>query len=175
LTHPQTPARYVCVVDGGLMSADGGGGYDTHEELPHTQARNLQHTLARLAGAINQPGEMDPHKLNLDKTLVILTTEFGRTPYQQGSKGRNHWPYGFPTVFLGGPVQKAGIAGACRPSGKAIKAATPQEIRVAALIALGMWPFANESFNVSDVSGQTSESEAVAAVAQGILGLQGMG
>jgi hypothetical protein len=171
LTHPVAPARYVCVIDGGLLPADGGGGYDTHDELPHTQARNLQHTLGRLAAVINQPGEQDPHKLDLDKTLVVLTTEFGRTPFQQGKKGRNHWPYGFPTVFLGGPVHKPGVFGACLPTGKASLASSPQENRIAALLALGIWPFANESFNVADVAGVGSEPAAAVAVQQRQLGL----
>lgn len=173
LTHPQTPARYVCVVDGGLVSADGGGGYDTHEEAPHTQARNLHHTLTRLAQYINQPGEQDPHKIDLDKTMVVLTTEFGRTPYKQGTKGRNHWPYGFPTVMLGGPVHKPAVFGACRPTGKAQVFVSPQEVRIAALLALGIWPFANESFNVADVGGVSGEAEAVQAVQQRLFGVAG--
>lgn len=172
LTHPTAPARYICMIDGGLIPADGGGGYDTHEENPHTQARNLSHTLAGLARIINAPGEADPGKLDLDKTLVVLTSEFGRTPYQQGKKGRNHWPYGFPVVFLGGPVrsQHQGVFGACGPDARAVVASTPQENRIAALLALGIWPFANESFNVADVPGATSEAHAVQLVMQRQLG-----
>src|SRR6185295_1880492 len=109
LTHPTQPARYVCVIDGGLQIADGGGGYDTHVENSHTQARNLGHMLKGLMAIINQPGENDPTKLDLDKTMTVLTTEFGRTPYAQDKgKGRNHWPYGYPIVFMGGPIRSAG-------------------------------------------------------------------
>lgn len=31
----------------------------------------------------------------LDSTIVIFTTEFGRTPASQGTDGRDHHPYGF--------------------------------------------------------------------------------
>jgi hypothetical protein len=174
LTHPTAPAKYVCVIDGGLLLADGGGGYDTHGECSHTQARNLGHMLKSLTALINQPGENDPNKLDLDKTMILLTTEFGRTPYSQGGgKGRNHWPYGYPIVFLGGPVKQKGVFGATGPDGRAIpgSVSSPQENRIAALLALGIWPFAQESYNVSDVPGAADEKSAATLVKQRQLGL----
>lgn len=175
LTHPTERARYACVIDGGLLLADGGGGYDTHGENSHTQARNLGHVLRTLAGLINEPGEGDPGKLDLDKTMIVLTTEFGRTPFaQNGGKGRNHWPYGYPIVFLGGPIRGAGkgVFGACGPDGIALPgASSPQENRIAALLALGIWPFAQESYNVSDVPGATDEASAAALVKKRQLGI----
>ncbi|MFO0762526.1 MAG: DUF1501 domain-containing protein [Byssovorax sp.] len=177
LTHPTSPARYVCVVDGGLVQADGGGGYDSHAENSHTQARNLGHTLKSLMALINQPGENNPDKLDLDKTMIVLTTEFGRTPYAQGGgKGRNHWPYGYPITFIGGPIrpESKGVLGACGPDSRALPgASTPQENRIAALLALGIWPFAQESYNVSDVPGATTEANAAALVKQRQLGIMG--
>lgn len=174
LTHPVAPARYVCVVDGGLQLADGGGGYDTHGENSHTQARNLGHTLRSLMGLVNLPGEGDPNKLDLDKTMIVLTTEFGRTPHGQSPRGRNHWPYGYPIVFLGGPIRGAGkgVFGATGPDFKAIPGvSSPQENRIAALMALGIWPFAQESYNVSDVPGAGSEEGAASLVKQRQLGI----
>ena len=172
LTHPTTPAKYVCVVDTGLIGADGGGGYDTHAENSFTQSRNLSHTLKQLLALVNQPGENDASKIDLDKTLIVLTTEFGRTPYKQGLKGRNHWPYGFPIVFLGGPIQSenAGVYGACGEDGFATLASSPQENRIAALLALGIWPFAQESYNVADVPGSANEIDAVRVVQERQLG-----
>jgi len=175
LTHPTMAARYVCVVDTGLLSADGGGGYDTHFENSRTQARNLSHMLKSLMNLINQPGENDPNKLDLDKTMIVLTTEFGRTPFAQDSgKGRNHWPYGYPITFIGGPIRASnkGVFGACGADGRAIvSSSSPQENRIAALLALGIWPFAQESYNVSDVPGATNEANAAALVKQRQLGL----
>jgi hypothetical protein len=172
ITHPTAPAKYVCIIDGGLEPADGGGGYDTHFENSHTQSRNLSNTLTHLMNVINKPGENDPSKLDLDKTMIVLTTEFGRTPYKQGDQGRNHWPYGFPIVFIGGPVKKAnsGVFGACGPDAKATLFSSPTENRLAALMALGIWPFAQESYNVSDVPNATTEIEAATLVKQRQLG-----
>jgi len=172
LTHPTSPARYVCVIDGGLLMADGGGGYDSHKENSHTQARNLGHTLRNLMGLINEPGEHNPAKLDLDKTLILLTTEFGRSPdAQDGGKGRRHWPYGFPVTFIGGPIRTPGIFGACGPESYATVASTPQENRIAALLALGIWPFEPESYRVSDVPTASSHRAAAELVMRRQLGL----
>lgn len=173
LTHPTTPAKYVCIIDTGLLGADGGGGYDTHFENTFTQSRNLSHTLKSLLSIVNQPGENDPMKIDLDKTMIVLTTEFGRTPFKQGSKGRNHWPYGFPIVFIGGPVrsENKGVFGACGENGYATLASSPQENRIAALLAMGIWPFAQESYNVSDVPGAGNELNAALLVQQRQLGV----
>ena len=175
LTHETAPARYVCVMDGGLIPADGGGGYDSHDENPNTQARNLTHTLGGLMAILNAPGENDPTKLDLDKTLIVLTTEFGRAPQKQGKAGRNHWPYGFPVVLIGGPVRaaQAGVFGATGADGHATLAASPQENRIAALLAVGIWPFSQEAYNVADVPGATSEADAARRVRERQLGIFG--
>lgn len=173
LTHPTAPAKYVCVIDGGFLPADGGGGYDTHFENSRTQARNLSHTLRCLLDRVNAPGEGDPFKIDLDKTMIVLTTEFGRSPHKQGNLGRNHWPYGYPIVTMGGPLRAAsrGVFGAVGPDARAKVASTPLENRIAALLALGIWPFAPESYSVSDVPGAASEAEAAALVKKRQLGI----
>jgi Protein of unknown function (DUF1501) len=43
----------------------------------------------------------------LDSTLVVWAGEFGRTPFAQGSDGRDHNPFGF-TVWMAGGGVKAG-------------------------------------------------------------------
>jgi hypothetical protein len=45
----------------------------------------------------------------LDSTLVVWAAEFGRTPFAQGSDGRDHNPFGF-TVWLAGGGVKGGTA-----------------------------------------------------------------
>ena len=37
----------------------------------------------------------------LDETLVIWGAEFGRTPFAQGTNGRDHNPFGF-SMWMGG-------------------------------------------------------------------------
>ena len=43
----------------------------------------------------------------LDDTIVIWTTEFGRMPCSQGSKGRDHNPFTFTSWLAGGGIEAA--------------------------------------------------------------------
>src|SRR5262249_374217 len=133
INHPTSPARYVCVVDSGIQPSQDAGGFDTHQLDCSPQATNVLHSLESLVSVIRKPGDNDPSKLDLDKTLIIINTDFGRTPGAEGTtkKGRGHWPFGFPIILIGGPVSSAnhGIYGACGPDAKATLAIKPQEHR----------------------------------------------
>jgi Protein of unknown function (DUF1501) len=48
----------------------------------------------------------------LDSTLVVWTSEFGRTPTGQNAKGRDHSPRGFTTWMAGGGVKGGQVIGA---------------------------------------------------------------
>jgi hypothetical protein len=173
LTDTQFPAKHCMVVDTGLTEADGGGGYDTHSETPFTQARNLYNFFGGLLPLINGPGESDPNKIDLNKTMIILNMEFGRTPGLQGSAtGRNHWPYGYAQVYIGGPITTAqrGVYGVIAESGQATTYTTPTENRIAALLALGIWPFDSASYSGSNVQNETLEGPAVQSVLKRVLG-----
>ena len=172
LTHPTSPARYVNVVDGGLIEADGGGGYDTHLSHLDVQAINGRSMLQHLTSIINEPGEGDPTKINLDDTMVLITTEFGRTPFLQLDQGTNHHPYGYVVVMMGGPIgpDQAGLRGAIGPSGFATEFVTPAEFRAACLAGMGMYPFSQESFAVGDIRAIENELEGLHWLNQDVLG-----
>ena len=48
----------------------------------------------------------------LDETLIVWAGEFGRTPFSQGSNGRDHNPYGFTVWLAGGGVKAGTVYGA---------------------------------------------------------------
>jgi hypothetical protein len=48
----------------------------------------------------------------LDSTLVVWTGEFGRTPFAQGSDGRDHNPFGFSLWMAGGGIKGGTVYGA---------------------------------------------------------------
>lgn len=48
----------------------------------------------------------------LDETIVLWAGEFGRTPFAQGSNGRDHNPFGFTIWMAGGGVKPGMIYGA---------------------------------------------------------------
>lgn len=175
LTHPETPAKHCCVIDTGLNEADGGGGYDTHHEMTFTQARNLKNLLTNLLARVNKPGENDPAKIDLNKTMIVLNQEFGRTPdAQEGGFGRNHWPYGYAQIYIGGPITKGqqGVFGSIAETGHAKVYTTPTENRIAALLAMGIFPFDSASYSNSDVQGQTNDTRAIADATRRILGYE---
>src|SRR5213079_357454 len=53
----------------------------------------------------------------LDSTLVLLTTEFGRTPKINKTAGRAHSPKVFTIVMAGGGSQQRLVHGTTDPSG----------------------------------------------------------
>ena len=168
LTHPTSPAKYVNVIDGGFQFF-AGLAYDTHAAHLDTQAKNQHHLFQLLASQINEPGEADPTKLDLDDTLVLINAEFGRTPFLQFAGGTNHHPYGYVSVLIGGPVQP-GVHGAIGPDGFAEIAANPSEVKAACLAALGIYPFTAESFAVGDLNQAASEADGLDWLHANMLG-----
>jgi hypothetical protein len=47
----------------------------------------------------------------LDSTLIMISSEFGRTPKINGTAGRDHWPKVFSVVLAGGGIKKGSIYG----------------------------------------------------------------
>ncbi|HEB52289.1 MAG TPA: DUF1501 domain-containing protein [bacterium] len=77
------------------------GGWDTHSD-------NFDR-LADLTPAIDQGlsallADLDARGL-LQDTLVVLASEFGRTPDIDEDQGRNHYPKAFSTLLAGGGVR----------------------------------------------------------------------
>lgn len=171
LTRPD-PLRYALWVDAGLRPTLDGG-HDTHRDHLRWAAVNYTHTLRQLAGAINQPGEADPAKLDLDDTLVAITSEFGRTPHREDHReGLGHWPAGYVAVLLGGPIDAPAVAGAIDPlTGAASEWATPAELRMALLVSLGIYPFDVGGFGVADVKGAADARGALVRLRNHLLGV----
>ncbi|PHQ32353.1 DUF1501 domain-containing protein [Rhodopirellula bahusiensis] len=82
--------------------------WDQHGNL-ETGHRAMAHEVDRpIAGLIQ---DLDARGL-LDETLVVFTGEFGRTPFSQGSAGRDHNPFGFSMWLAGGGVKGGTVYGA---------------------------------------------------------------
>jgi Protein of unknown function (DUF1501) len=94
--------RFVQIFHG---SNGGAGAWDAHGGL------KKGHTA--LCQQVDQPIGALIHDLKtrglLEETMIVIGTEFGRTPGAQGSDGRDHHPYGFSVVLAGGGI-KGGIA-----------------------------------------------------------------
>jgi hypothetical protein len=53
----------------------------------------------------------------LDSTLVMVTSEFGRTPKINKDNGRDHWPRVFSIVLAGGGIKRGSIYGSSDATG----------------------------------------------------------
>lgn len=149
------PARYVCAVDRGLS-----GTYDTHNTTgttPTTPNINaniynvIHHIAENIFDATNNPNG----KINLNDTMIVISTDFNRTPLVPRPDGRDHWPGGGVSIMLGGPINGGpSIEGTIDPAGftDPVFAYSPTDIRGAILLAAGVDPFADSNFRVSDFS-----------------------
>ena len=83
---------------------------------PWDQHGALEKGHAAMAHQVYQPiaGLLQDLKVRglLDETLVVWAGEFGRTPFSQGSNGRDHNPYGFSIWMAGGGIKGGSIFGA---------------------------------------------------------------
>ncbi|MFN3244181.1 MAG: DUF1501 domain-containing protein [Planctomycetota bacterium] len=89
------------------------GGWDHHERISDAMRRQLPPVDQALAALIS---DLDERGM-LDKTMVVLSTEFGRTPRVNRTQGRDHWPRVFSLVAAGGGLKRGYVHGASDPSG----------------------------------------------------------
>jgi uncharacterized protein (DUF1501 family) len=54
----------------------------------------------------------------LERTLVVVAGEFGRTPVINALGGRDHWPNGFSVALAGGAIRGGQVIGETDPEGK---------------------------------------------------------
>ena len=83
------------------------GGWDMHANIKNAFAKQgpeLDKAFATLITDLDQRGL-------LDSTLVMLSSEFGRTPKINKTDGRDHWPRVFSVVLAGGGITRGQIYG----------------------------------------------------------------
>ena len=102
--------RFVQVYSGGPIAGTPRTSWDAHENVKENhgaEAVRIDQPVAALVKDLK-------HRGMLDDTLVLFTTEFGRTPFAQSAAGtvgpgRDHNKYGF-SCWLAGAGLKRGIA-----------------------------------------------------------------
>ncbi len=105
----QRGVRFVELFSGGALGSPRIN-WDGHEDMKQNhgqEAKRIDQPIAALLKDLRRTGM-------LDDTLVLFTTEFGRTPFTQAEAnavgaGRDHNQYGF-SVWLAGAGVKAGYA-----------------------------------------------------------------
>jgi hypothetical protein len=91
----------ICHAGGGNGGWDAHGDIKTHEPL----CRATDKPIAGLIRDLKQRGM-------LDQTLVVWSSEFGRSPWSQNTTGRDHNPRGYTAWLSGGGVKGGVVHGA---------------------------------------------------------------
>lgn len=84
------------------------GSWDFHRDIQASTNRAMPALDKAFATLIS---DMDERGI-LDETIVMLSSEFGRTPKINGDNGRDHWPRVFSVVLAGGGISRGSIFGA---------------------------------------------------------------
>jgi len=97
--------RFIQVVSGAPEGADQDRlSWDAHNDLDKNHGQQAKMVDKPIAGLLHDLKERGL----LETTLVVWTSEFGRTSYGQSGNGRDHNPWGY-TQWLAGGGLKAGF------------------------------------------------------------------
>lgn len=92
------------------------GGWDTHVnnfQALTTQLGVLDQAVSALIGDLQARGL-------LEETLIVLATDFGRTPQINVNNGRDHFPKAFSNVLIGAGIKGGQVYGATNSKGTEI-------------------------------------------------------
>ncbi|MEL7263944.1 MAG: DUF1501 domain-containing protein, partial [Planctomycetota bacterium] len=84
------------------------GGWDMHQQI----TTNMKRTMPSLDQALGALLDDLSSRGMLDETLVMVSSEFGRTPKINKDAGRDHWPKVFSVMLAGGGIKGGMIYGA---------------------------------------------------------------
>ena len=143
--------RFIELIDiGSSNNWDAHSGLKNHERL----AKNVDRPIAGLLTDLKALGL-------LDDTLVIWTTEFGRSAHTDGPDGRNHQNTAFTSWMAGGGVKGGVVHGATDEFGRTVAAdgVHVHDLHATILHLLGFdherltYRHAGRDFRLTDVSG----------------------
>jgi hypothetical protein len=117
------------------------GGWDTHFDGFRTLSKNLPIVDKALGGLIQR---LENRGL-LEKTMVWLNTDFGRTPIFDEGGGRSHWPQAGIGLLAGGRFRRGFVLGETDNEGATVVNApvTPSDIAKTIIAELGIDPMTN--------------------------------
>ncbi len=101
----------------------------------HALIPGLDKAMSALIGDLSDRGM-------LDETLVLVMTDFGRTPKINSTGGRDHWPNCFSVAMAGGGVKGGQVIGESDALGEFVKDSpiTPGDLSATIYKLLGIHP-----------------------------------
>ncbi len=138
LTEAGVPVVQVCCAAGDL---NGGSGdmWDTHGDNFNRLKNRLLPVLDRALSALLQDLS---DRGTLNETLIVLLTDFGRTPRINAAAGRDHYPNVYSVALAGGGIRGGQVYGSSDSHGAFPKTqpCTPADIHATIFHALGISP-----------------------------------
>lgn len=139
-----------------------GDRWDQHGGLKQGHENNARCVDQPIAALLTDLKQRDL----LKTTLVVWTGEFGRTPFAQGSNGRDHNPQGFSTWLAGGGIKGGTVYGSTDEFGyKAVENKVEiHDLHATMLHLLGInhekltFRFSGRDMRLTDVSGHIVRS-----------------
>ncbi|MEE2642054.1 MAG: DUF1501 domain-containing protein [Planctomycetota bacterium] len=101
----------------------------------HALIPGIDKAISALVGDLSDRGM-------LEETLVLVMTDFGRTPKINSTGGRDHWPNCFSVAMAGGGVQGGQVIGGSDALGEFVKdrPVTPGDLSATIYTLLGFHP-----------------------------------
>lgn len=133
--YGNTPVGTSCILARNVLNQDAGAhyihichpGWDHHVQIWDKKASSNHYTLCAefdpalsslIEDLASTPSKAQPGKTLLDETLVVVMSEFGRTPGALNNMaGRDHYNRCFPALFAGAGVKEGVIRGATDKDG----------------------------------------------------------
>ncbi|MFC5454630.1 DUF1501 domain-containing protein [Prosthecobacter fluviatilis] len=112
------------------------GGWDMHNTIDTalgTTAATMDNVFAALIEDLISNGLFE-------STMIVMGSEFGRTPDINENDGRDHYPLAYSTVFAGGGVKGGFVYGSTDKEGRRVadKQCTPQDFQATIGHAMGL-------------------------------------
>lgn len=122
------------------------GGWDNHNDIYdnfNSRAGQLDTAITTLMDDLKQRGL-------LEKTLIVLSTEFGRTPKINQNAGRDHHPGAFSAMITGAGIKGGQVIGKTDEIGKSVEEDHCYPYDLNATIAYGCGLPYEEEFQASN-------------------------
>ena len=145
-------------LNSGIGAGNGPNPWDQHGKIKEGHGAMAHQVDQPIAGLIR-----DLKRRGLfDRTLLVFAGEFGRTPFSQGSDGRDHNPMGFSVMLAGGGLRRGFAYGATDELGyyAVDRVATIYDLWATVLHLAGLdherltYRFGGRDFRLSDVHGK---------------------
>ncbi|MDB4673313.1 DUF1501 domain-containing protein [Verrucomicrobiales bacterium] len=121
------------------------GGWDTHADNFDRVAEKtatLDRAMSALIGDLTSRGQ-------LEDTMVVLASEFGRTPKINQNAGRDHYPKAYSAMIVGGGIKGGQTYGTTDSTGAEVEENKLEVQSFNATVAYGMGADVNETIETS--------------------------